>query len=82
MSTPSVADLVIEALASSEWDLHQRVSELTLLNEQLVTLIADLACARAGFEGLARGWLVELAASRANADALRSEIRRYVAARV
>ena len=78
----TVTDLVIDALVCSEWDLSQRVATLTLQNEQLVTLIADLACERAGFEGLARGWLVELAASRATADALRSEIRRYVSSRV
>lgn len=82
MSQPTVADLVIDALVQSEWTLSERVAALEEQNQQLVNLIADLACDRAGFDGLARKWLGELATSRASAEALRAEIRRYTAARV
>src|SRR3954468_1153866 len=78
---PSVADLVIDALVQSEWQLSERVAALTLQNEQLITLIADLAFDRALFETLARRWLTETHAAHATASGLREEIRRYVVAR-
>jgi cell division protein FtsB len=78
----TVADLVIDALVQSEWQLAERCAALQASNDALVALVADLAMDRALFERLARAWLQQTAEARQTASALRDEIRRYVAARV
>lgn len=81
----TAADLVIDALVQSEWQLAERVSALTLENAQLVTLVADLAMERTCSDIVLRGWLLkaraEGAASEQQAERLRDELRRYVSAR-
>lgn len=86
----TATDLVIQALVQSEWELSERVSDLTLQNTQLVSVIADLAFERAVFEMLAERWLgmakgSQLAATERaeeERDALRDELKRYCIARV
>lgn len=81
----TVADLVIDALVQSEWELSARVAALTLENEQLVTLVADLAMERTCGDIVLRGWLAKAradgAASEQQAERLREELRRFVSAR-